>query len=55
MRHELVDSGQFSYASSSEAVVMDRPLEWYKVVGIEVVIFLAGTIVPLVYSVLVAR
>ena len=32
----------------------DRPLEWYKVVGIELVLFV-GTLVPLVYGALLAR
>jgi hypothetical protein len=40
--------------ATSEGVLSDRPLEWYKVVGIELVLFV-GTLVPLVYGALLAR
>ena len=32
----------------------DRPLEWYKIVGIELVLF-GGILAPLLYGVLLAR
>lgn len=38
----------------AERTMNDRPLEWYKVVGIELLLFV-GTLVPLVYGALLAR
>ena len=38
----------------SQGTVADRPLEWYKIVGIELVLF-GGILAPLLYGVLLAR
>jgi len=36
-----------------EGLVINRPLEWYKVVGIELMLF-AGILVPVLYGALIA-
>jgi len=38
----------------SEGLVIDRPLEWYKIVAIELVLFV-GTLVPVLYGALIVR
>ena len=54
MSPEWLEPGRGFGAGASDAVMTDRPLEWYKVVGIELVLFV-GIMVPLVYGALVAR
>ena len=54
MNPQLVDFSSSCHPVSSEGVLIERPLEWYKVVGIELVL-LVGTLVPIVYGVLLAR
>jgi hypothetical protein len=54
MSSELVNRGGRPDGANSEGFMMDRSLEWYKVVGIELVLFV-GILVPLVYGALTAR
>lgn len=54
MGAQLVEFNSGCEPATSKRVLSDRPLEWYKVVGIELVLFV-GTLVPLVYGALLSR
>ena len=54
MSARLVEINGGCEPTTSEGVLSDRPLEWYTVVGIELLLFV-GTLVPLVYGALLAR
>jgi hypothetical protein len=54
MSPQLVDFSGRCLPAASEGVLIERPLEWYKVVGIELVL-LVGTLVPILYGALLAR
>ena len=54
MSSESVGSTRRSNEIDVGAMMIDRSLEWYKVVGIELALFV-GILVPLVYGALTAR
>jgi len=54
MGAQLVEFSSGCSTGSLERIVTERPLEWYKVVGIEFVLF-AAIVVPLVYGALMGR
>ena len=54
MDAQVVEFSSGCSTGMAEGTMNDRPLEWYKVVGIELVLFV-GILVPLVYGALLAR
>jgi hypothetical protein len=54
MGAQVVNFSSGCESVASEGVLIERPLEWYKVVGIELVL-LVGTLVPILYGALLAR
>jgi hypothetical protein len=54
MSARLIDFNSGCEVMTSTMIRTDQPLEWYKVVGIEVVIFV-GILVPVVIGAFMAR